>query len=214
MGQKVNPTIFRLANKESGVDWESKWFVSKRDYPKLVVEDLKIREFLEKRLRSAGLVMVKIERLGSTMKVVIVVARPGLVIGRGGKGLEEIKKELSKLVSVPDPEKDMELEVEEFKNADLSAQVVGQRIADQLVRRMPYRRIINQAMNRVMTMGAKGVKIVLKGRINGIEIARKERFQRGQVSLSTLREKIDYAQIPVLTRSGYIGLKVYINRKA
>ncbi len=214
MGHKVNPTVFRLANRESGVDWESKWFVSKKDYPKLVVEDLKIREFLEGRLRSAGLVMIKIERVGGKMKVIIVVARPGLVIGRGGKGLEEIKKALSKLVSVPDPEKDMELEVEEFKNADLSARVVGQRIADQLVRRMPYRRIINQAMNRVMAMGAKGVKIVLKGRINGIEISRKEGFQRGQVSLSTLREKIDYAQIPVLTRSGYIGLKVYINRKA
>ncbi len=213
MGQKVNPIAFRLGSPKIGVDWVSRWFSSKKDYPNLWQEDYQLRRFLEDKLRSAGLAAVEIERFHRKMKITLVVTRPGLVIGRGGKGLEELKRQLVAMIkTISQPGKNLELEVEEYKTPDLSAKVVAERIASQLLRRMPYRRVVNQAMDRIMAAGARGVKIILKGRINGIEIARQEKFYRGQVSLNTLRSQVDYAQRPILTRSGYIGLKVYINR--
>ena len=212
MGQKVNPIGFRLAAWKGPFRWASQWFVSKKEYPKLILEDLKIRRFLEKRLSLAGLVNVKIERLRNQVKITLQVARPGVVIGRGGKGLEELKKQLLLLVGGTKSDKHLEIEVEEVKNADLSAKLVAERIAVQLEKRMPYRRVVNKAMDRVMAAGAEGVKVVLSGRIAGVEIARVEKFSRGRVPLSTLRANIDYAERPALTRSGYVGVKVYINR--
>jgi len=212
MGQKVNPIGFRLAAWKGPFRWASQWFVSKKEYPKLILEDLKIRQFLEKRLSLAGLVNVKIERLRNQIKITLQVARPGVVIGRGGKGLEELKKQLSLLVGEGKGGKNLEIEVEEVRNADLSAKLVAEWIAVQLEKRMPYRRVVNKAMDRVMAAGAKGVKVVLSGRIGGVEIARVEKFYRGPVPLGTIRAKIDYAERPALTRSGYVGVKVYINR--
>lgn len=212
MGQKVNPTGFRLAAWKGPFRWASQWFSKKKDYKKLILEDLKIRQFLESRLSLAGLVNVKIERLRNQMKITLQVARPGVVIGRGGKGLEELKKQLVNLVDIPEPEKNLEIEVEEVKNPDLSAKLVAERIAVQLEKRMPYRRVVNKAMDRVMAAGAEGVKVILSGRIAGIEIGRVEKFSRGRLPLSTLRANVDYAERPALTRSGYVGVKVYINR--
>jgi len=212
MGHKTHPLAFRLAKKDSNLDWESKWFAKKRNYPQLLAEDLKIRQFLKSRLKTGGLISVKIERLNKKMRIILLVSRPGLVIGRGGKGLEELKKSLIKIISIKNTEKNLELEVEEFRNANLSAQIVAQGIVFQLERRFRSRRVANKAMERVMMAGAVGVKIILAGRINGAEISRKEKFSTGKVSLSSLRSEIDYAEIPALTKSGYIGVKVYINR--
>lgn len=212
MGQKTHPIAFRLADNTRRIEWQSQWFASARDYPRLLLEDYRLRKFLEKRLETAGLVLVKIERLTKKMRITLFVSRPGLVIGRGGKGLEELKNELCRLVSLENPQENLEIMVEEVKNPDLSARLVAQRIAFQLEKRAPYRRVVNKAIERVMAAGARGVKIVLKGRIGGIEIARQEKFYAGEVSLSTIRADIDYAEVPALTRSGYIGVKVYINR--
>lgn len=212
MGQKVNPIGFRLEVKESPFKWRSQWFASKRDYKKFILEDQKIRRFLEERLRFAGLVAVRIERLKNQIKVIIQVSRPGVVIGRGGKGLEELKKELIKIISLPKPEKNLEIDVEEVKNAELSARLVAEKIALQLEKRMPYRQVVNRAMETVIAAGALGVKVILSGRIAGVEVARREKFFRGKVPLSSIRADIDFWQKPSLTKSGYIGVKVYINR--
>lgn len=212
MGQKVNPIGFRLGVKGSPFFWKSQWFVGKRDYQKFIIEDLAIREFLDKRLQLAGLIETKIERLKNQVKITIQVSRPGVVIGRGGKGLEELKKQLVKIVSIPEAEKNIEIDVEEVKNPDLSARFVAERIAVQIERRMRYRRVVNKAMDQVMAVGALGVKVVLAGRIAGVEVSRVEKFSRGKVPLSSIRANIDYAERPALTRSGYVGVKVYINR--
>ncbi|MCD6225540.1 30S ribosomal protein S3 [bacterium] len=212
MGQKTHPIAFRLAAKGTNLDWNSKWFSDKKEYSRLLMEDIKIRRFLEERLKTAGLVSIRIERINKKLRIVLIVSRPGLVIGRGGKGLEELKKSLLKIISLENGEKNLELEVEEFKNPDLSARIVAQRIATQLEKRMPARRVVTKAIERVMSAGATGVKVVLSGRINGAEIGRTEKFFAGRVSLSSLRSDIDYAEIPALTRSGYVGVKVYINR--
>lgn len=212
MGQKTHPTAFRLAKGNSNLDWESKWFAKKKDYPGLLVEDFKIRQFIDDKLRQAGIVSTRIERINKKMKIILLVSRPGLVIGRGGSGLEELKKMLVKLVSLENPEKNLELEVEEFRNIDLSARLVAQRIAYQLEKRMPSRKVANKVLERVIASGAVGVKIVISGRVNGAEISRREKYAAGRVSLSSLRSEIDYAELPAATRSGYVGIKVYVNR--
>jgi len=212
MGQKTHPIAFRLAKGNTNLDWESKWFAKKSNYPNLIAEDLKIRRFLTKKIQAAGLVSVKIERMNKKIKIGLLVSRPGLVIGRGGKSLEELKKELLGIISIPEPDKNLEIEVEEFKNPDLSAKLVAQRIVYQLQKRMRSRRVATKTIERVMAAGAVGVKIIISGRVNGVEISRTEKYYLGKVSLSSLRSEVDYAQIPALTRSGYVGVKVYINR--
>ncbi len=212
MGQKTHPIAFRLSDNKAPGGWSSRWFSSKGKYPSMIKEDLEIRNFLEKRLDMAGLMLVQIERLTRKVRITLFVGRPGLVIGRGGKGLEEIKKALCKIVSIESPDKNLEIEVEEVKNQDLSAKLVGQRIVYQLEKRVPFRKVIKRTLERVMMSGAVGAKIVVKGRIDGAEIARRENFSAGKVSLSTIRADIDYAEVPALTKSGYVGIKVYINR--
>ena len=173
------------------------------------------REALFKRLKQAGVGEVIIERSLSAIKITIHVTRPGIVIGRGGTGLEELKREIVKMLGVTKKErnsKKIELKVEPIKDPNLSAYLVAVNIGDQLLRRMPHRRIMKQSVDRVITSGAKGVRIVLSGRIGGAEIGRRERLQSGKVSLSTIRENIDYAEVPALTKSGYVGVKVWINR--
>jgi len=212
MGKKANPLGFRLELKNSPFRWKSQWFASKNNYKNYIIEDKKIRDFLEDRLRFAGLVATKIERLNNQLKLIIQVSRPGVVIGRGGKSLEDLKNGLVKIVAIPEPNKNLEIEVEEVKNSDLSAKLVAEKVASQIERRMPYRRVANKTIDVVMAAGATGVRIVLAGRIGGSEVSRSEKFSKGKVPLSSIRANIDYAERPALTKSGYVGVKVFINR--
>ncbi len=212
MGQKVNPIAYRLQIDESPFRWKSKWYSDKEGYKKLALEDYKIREFLEGKLRYAGLVATKIERLKNKIKIVIQASRPGVVIGRGGSGLREIKDGLVEIVDIDDAEKNIEIEVDEVKNSELSAKLVSERIARGLERGRHYRRTVNKAIEAVREAGAEGVRVVLSGRIAGVEVSRVEKFDWGKVPLGTLRANIDYYHEPALTRSGYVGVKVYINR--
>ncbi len=211
MGQKVNPFGFRLSQVKN---WQSRWFASDpKKYRQNLLEDIKIRRFLMKKLKLAGIVSVQIERSINKMKITIYVSRPGVVIGRGGTGLEQLKKELCQRVSIAEPEKNLEINPVEVKKPELSAQLVAMRIAEQLERRLPHRRVVSKTMERVMGAGANGIKVTLAGRIGGAEIARTEKFAEGKVPLQTLRAEIDYAQVPTLTKSGYIGIKVWIYRE-
>lgn len=207
MGQKINPIIFRLGNLYTA---SSVWFTDRKNFKKTLLEDINIRKFLMDRLKLAGIIGVRIERSINKIKIILQVTRPGVVIGRGGSGLEELKKLLCKKVSLPDPEKNLEVSPEEVKEPDLSAYFVAQKIAEQIEKRMPYRQAIKKSIERSTTAGAKGIKVALSGRIGGAEIARKEKFVSGKIPLQTLRAKIDFADVPALTRSGYVGVKVWI----
>jgi len=212
MGQKVNPFGFRLPLTK---DWKSRWFAAdKNQYQKNLIEDVKIRKFLMAKLKLAGISQVIIERSINKMKVILHVSRPGVVIGRGGSGLETLKRDLCQMVSIDKPEKNLEIEAVEIKSPDLVAFLVANKIVEQLERRFPHRRAVSRAIETVMASGAKGIKIVIAGRINGAEISRTEKFgdkgKTGNVPTQTLRADIDFASVPALTRSGYIGVKVWI----
>ncbi len=210
MGQKVHPKGFRLGKLYS---WSSNWYADARDYQKFVLEDVKLREFLFDKLRLAGITDIQIDRSINTIKITLKVARPGVVIGRGGSGLEELKKLISqKLDSDPKSGKPpkFELNVVEMKSPDLSARLIGLRLADQLIKRYPHRRAIAQALEKTITAGAKGIKIALAGRIAGTEISRTEKYTEGNVPLSTIRSDIDYFEQPALTKFGYVGIKVWV----
>lgn len=208
MGQKIHPVGFRLGISTT---WQSRWFADEREYRKFVLEDLKIRQTLMKKLKPAGISSVEIERSINKLKIIIFVARPGVLIGRGGVGLSELKKFLMKELGIKD-ENSFEIVPMEIKSADLSAYLVAQSIAEQLTKRLPAQRVMNQVKERVMRSGAKGVRIVLSGRIGGAEIARREWKQEGTMPLHTLRADIDFAVYPALTKSGYVGVKVWINK--
>ena len=222
MGQKIHPKGLRLGIVFT---WSSKWYADDRRYKELLLEDTEIRKYMFLKLKTAGIADVVIERSINKMKVIVHVSRPGMVIGRGGSGLEELKHLLEqflvktnqkpKLYQMKKPTKDttkakLELSVEPIKEPNLNAYLVATNIAEQLAKRMPHKRVCNQALERVMGAGAKGVKIALAGRIAGAEIARREKYGTGTVPLSTIREEIDFAAVPSLTKSGYIGVKVWI----
>ena len=209
MGQKINPIGFRLETTKYGPEWQSSWY-AKHNYSKFLLEDKNIRDMLQKRLYSAGIVAIKIERSAKKIKLTLIVSRPGLVIGRGGKELENIKKEIQKIVPTSANKLNIDIQVEEFKQVDLSAKLIAEKIAYQLTKRMPYRRSVLSAMEKSMAAGATGIKIIIGGRINGAEISRREKFSQGKVPLSTIKARIDYHECPSLTRSGYIGVKVYL----
>lgn len=214
MAKKVNPIGFRTGSFK---DWKSRWFVDDKRYQDYLYEDIKIRKHLMERLRIAGISTVEIERLPKSMKLTLTVSRPGVVIGRGGSGLEEIRKELIRIIEKARKgnAKNMriDIDVHEVKNPDTSAQLVASRIASDLERRMPHRRTITRTMDRVMQAGAKGVKVELGGRIGGADIARREKFKEGSVPTQTLRADVDYAQVPALLKRGYVGVKVWIYRE-
>ncbi len=214
MGQKINPIGFRIGNFLS---WKSRWFAENRNYKEYLLEDIEIRKALMNRLKVAGITSVEIERLPKSMVVILVVSRPGVVIGRGGTGLEDLKKFILDLISKIRGRKirdlKIDLRVNEVKNPELSAYLVAGRIASELERRLPQRRVVTKAMERVMSAGALGIKVVLSGRIAGAEIARVEKYHMGSVSTQTLRENVDYAQVPALLKRGYVGVKVYIHKK-
>ncbi len=211
MGQKVNPHVIRLGTVHT---WSSRWF-DERQYKETALEDFHLRKQLMTRLRPAGISKVELERSINSMKIILHVSRPGIVIGRGGTGLEDLKKSIiaffvktRKSKQIPK----LDIRVEPIKDANLEAQLVATNISDQLIRRLPYKRILTSTAERVMNAGAKGVKILLTGRIGGSEIARREKIHVGTVPLSTIRANISYAQFPALTKKGYIGIKVWINK--
>jgi len=210
MGQKVHPTSFRLGNLFS---WKSRWFAKPEEYSDKVLEDYRLRQYLHQKLQNAGLVQVDIERSISKLRIVLHVSRPGVVIGKGGSNLEEVKQEIEKLINAHKAKKELahvDLKVEEVKSPDLSAKLVAERIIGQMIGRYPHRRAVSQALDKVMAAGAKGIKIQLAGRIGGAEISRTEKYFRGSVPTQTLRANIDYFEAPAKTRSGYVGVKVWI----
>jgi len=214
MGQKVNPTGFRVGKFKN---WKSRWCVEDSSFKDLLFEDLKIRDSLKEKVKLAGVESIEIERLSKNMVVILTVSRPGVVIGRGGTGIEDIKKEILRVItevrgSVPRDFK-IDIKVNEVKNSEISAPLVAQRIAFELQRRIPHRRVVTKAIERVMQSGALGIKVVLSGRLGGAEISRTEKFHKGSVPTQTLRENIDYAEIPALLKRGYVGIKVYIHKK-
>jgi small subunit ribosomal protein S3 len=209
MGQKINPVGFRIGLTSEG--WKSRWFADSKKYKEFIAEDLKIRDILMKRLKSAGIAGVEIERSINKVKIIISVARPGILIGRGGTGLTELKKFLMKELKIKQ-DNALEIAPQDLRSPDLSAYLVAQNIAEQLVRRLPAMRVMNQSVDRVMRAGAKGVRVVLSGRIGGAEIARREWKAQGVMPLHTLRSNIDFTSYPALTKSGYVGVKVWINR--
>lgn len=222
MGQKIHPFGFRLGPQYT---WVSRWFADDKRYADLLIQDVILREELAKRLRSAGLAAVEIERSINKIRVILRVSRPGMVIGRGGTGLEDVKKFAEKTLatvakdkklgkSAYDPSKTkVEVVVEPVKEPNLSATIVANNIVDQLIKRMPHKRVCVTTLDRVMTAGANGVKIKLAGRIGGAEISRRETYKAGSIPLSTIREHVEYAEVPALTKSGYVGVKVWIYKK-
>lgn len=211
MGQKVNPHIIRIG---AMYNWSSRWFDEKR-YKDIVLEDYLIRRKLMSRLKIAGISRVEIERSINNLRIIIHVSRPGIVIGRGGTGLEDLKRFISQFFAKQSKGKNMpklDIRVEPVKEPNLEAYLVATNVADQLVRGLPFKRILATTADKVMTAGGKGVKVLLSGRIGGSEIARREKIHVGTVPLSTIREDINYAQVPALTKKGYIGVKVWIHR--
>lgn len=207
MGQKIHPIGFRIG---TSAGWQSRWFASGKEYQKFILEDIKIRAILMKKLKPAGVSNIEIERASSKLKVLIFVARPGVLIGRGGQGLTELKKYLLKELKLKDDA--LEIIPQDTRVGDLSAYLVALNIAEQLSKRLPAQRVMNQAIDRVMRQGAKGVRIVISGRIGGAEIARREWKAAGVMPLHTLRADIDFCVYPALTKSGYVGVKVWINK--
>lgn len=206
MGQKVHPRAFRL-----GViaDWDSKWF-NKTKYQSLLKEDLKIRDFIKKKLSQAAVSRVVIERSARALHVIIHTGRAGVIIGRGGLGAEELKKDVKRIAG-----KDVEvrISIEEVRNSQSDAQLVAQNIAHQLEKRLPFRRVLKQSLEQVtQDKEVKGAKIALSGRLDGSEMSRYEWLTKGRLPLSTLRSNVDYAQGTAFTTYGTIGVKVWVYR--
>lgn len=213
MGQKINPKLLRVGPV---LTWSSRWY-SDKNYKETLLEDFNIRKALLEKLKNSGVSDVEIERSINSIRLIIYVSKPGMVIGRSGSGLEELKVFLHKMLiagkKVKKTQKlDIKIDVEPIKEPNLDAYLVAKNISDQLARRLPHRRVMVQSVERVMGAGAKGVRILLSGRIAGAEIGRREKLQKGTVPLSTIRENIDFASVPSLTKKGYIGIKVWINK--
>ncbi|NLM52862.1 MAG: 30S ribosomal protein S3 [Firmicutes bacterium] len=201
MGQKVSPIGFRI-----GVirDWDAKWYADK-NYTDLLLEDMKIRKEIAKQLGNAGVSRVEIERAANRVRITIHTARPGVVIGKGGAGVEELRKHLEKLT-----DKQVHINIVEIKTPELDAKLVAENIATQLTRRVAFRRAMKQAVFRTMRAGAKGIKVMVSGRLGGAEIARSESYHEGTVPLQTLRADIDYGFAEAHTTYGRLGVKVWI----
>jgi small subunit ribosomal protein S3 len=201
MGQKVNPKGLRLGIIEG---WQSKWFAGK-EFARYIGEDVKIRKFVRSKLQAAGISRVEIERAAARVKVNIFTAKPGLVIGKKGKDIEDLRKELKNLV-----QRDVNLSIVEARKADSDAQLVAEGIAFQLERRVNFRRAMKEAVGRAQRVGAEGIKVRVSGRLNGAEIARTEQYREGRVPLHTLRAEIDYGTAEAQTTYGIIGVKVWV----
>ena len=201
MGQKVNPHGLRVGIVK---DWDAKWYADK-DYAANLHEDVLIRNFLKKTLFIAGISCIEIERINKRIKLTIHTAKPGMVIGRGGAGIEDIRKALKRFT-----DKQIDVNIAEIKQADMDSVLVAENIANQLERRIGFRRAMKQAVGRTMRLGAKGIKIMVSGRLGGAEIARSESYREGSIPLHTLRANIDYGTAEAHTTYGCIGIKVWI----
>lgn len=201
MGQKIHPRGFRIGVTET---WQSRWFAT-REFPRYIGEDIKIRRFVKSKLQAAGISRVEIERAAARVKINIFSAKPGLVIGKKGKDIEDLRKELRALVA-----REVSLNIIEARKADMDAQLVAENIAFQLEKRVNFRRAMKEAVGRALRMGAEGIKVQVGGRLNGAEIARVEKYREGRVPLHTLRADIDYGFAEANTTYGVIGVKTWI----
>lgn len=205
MGQKTHPHGFRLGfNKQ----WSSRWFAKGPDYRRLIHEDLRMKKTIKERYYHAGIANVDVERVGPKIRVIIHTARPGIVIGRGGKEIENLKNHLQEIAK-----KDIYIDIREVDKPELNALLVGESIALQLEKRIAYRRAMRRSVEMAMRMGAKGIKVMCSGRLGGVEIARSEWYLRGQLPLQTLRAAIDYGFTEAFTTYGQIGIKVWVYRE-
>ncbi len=202
MGQKVNPIGFRLGINQ---EWRSKWYGTKRDFGTMLLEDVKIRDIIKKRLNFAAVPRISIERYGKRVRINISSARPGLVIGRKGAEIDKLRDELMDLIG-----REIVLDVTEVKRPEIDAQLVAENVALQLVRRVSFRRAMKRAVGLAMTTGAEGIKINCAGRLGGAEIARSEGYKEGKIPLHTLRADIDYGFAEAHTTYGLVGVKVWI----
>ena len=202
MGQKIHPTGFRLAVSRN---WASRWYASNRDFAGMLAEDIKVREYLKKKLKNASVSRVLIERPAKNARITIYSARPGVVIGKKGEDIENLKRELGKQLGVP-----VAVNIEEVRKPEVDAQLIADSITQQLEKRIMFRRAMKRAMQNAMRLGAQGIKIMSSGRLNGIEIARCEWYREGRVPLHTLRADIDYGTSEAKTTYGVIGVKVWV----
>lgn len=202
MGQKVNPKGIRLGIVK---DWDSKWYANNCDYPKYLLSDIKVREFLFKKLSAASVSRIALERLSNSVKVIIYTARPGIVIGKKGSDIDTLKKVVAKKMGIP-----VHISIEEIKKPEIEARLVAESIAQQLEKRVMYRRAVKRALTNAIRSNAEGIKIMVSGRLNGVEIARSEWYREGRVPLHTFRADVDYAVYRANTQYGVIGIKVWI----
>lgn len=202
MGQKVHPTGFRLGISK---DWTSKWFANSRDFADNLEQDLKVREYLRIKLKQASVSRIQIERPARSAHITIHTARPGMVIGKKGEDIESLRKKLSQMMDVP-----VTVNIEEIRKPELDALLVAESVAQQLERRIMFRRAMKRTVTNAMRIGAQGIKIKVGGRLNGAEIARSEWYREGRVPLHTLRADIDYGTAEANTTYGIIGIKVWI----
>jgi small subunit ribosomal protein S3 len=202
MGQKIHPTGFRLSVSRN---WSSRWYASNRDFAGMLAEDIKVREYLKKKLKNASVSRVLIERPAKNARITIYSARPGVVIGKKGEDIENLKRELGKQLGVP-----VAVNIEEVRKPEIDAQLIADSITQQLEKRIMFRRAMKRAMQNAMRLGAQGIKIMSAGRLNGIEIARTEWYREGRVPLHTLRADIDYGTSEAKTTYGVIGVKVWV----
>jgi len=202
MGQKVNPIGIRLGIVR---DWSSTWYAEKRDFADFLNQDLQIRDFLRRRLANASISQIRISRPARSVQVTIITARPGIVIGKRGEDIERLRADLGRLVGMP-----ASINVEEIRKPELDAQLVAESVAQQLEKRIMFRRAMKRAVGNAMRLGSQGIKIQVGGRLNGAEIARTEWYREGRVPLHTLRADIDYALAEAHTTYGVIGVKVWI----
>jgi len=202
MGQKVHPYGLRVGYI---YDWKSRWFSKRADFPRLLLEDIKIKKYIKKALSSAAVSKVEIERASDKIRILIFTARPGIIIGRRGSEIEKLKDELQSIAG-----KEVTIDIKEIKNANVDAQLVSENIAFQMEKRIPYRRAMKKAVQNALDGGAQGVKIICSGRLAGAEIARRESYRVGKIPSQTLRAEIDYGFAEALTTYGLIGVKVWI----
>lgn len=205
MGQKVNPIGLRIAVNKN---WRSRWFADKKEFSDLLIEDRRIREAVQTRLKDASLSNVFVERYANRVRVTIRTARPGLVIGRKGEDIEKLREQLSKMTK-----KEVYIEIDEVKTPDLDAKLVAENIALQLERRVSFRRAMKRAIQMAMENGAEGIKVMAAGRLGGAELSRSESYKEGKIPLHTLRADIDYGVATARTVAGAIGIKVWICKK-
>lgn len=207
MGQKVNPKIFRTGENQI-YTWSSKWFASKKEFKEYLKQDVQIRNFIKKELRDSSVAKIEIERSRNSVTVIIHTSKPGIIIGRAGAGAEELKKKIKGRFL--DKKINFNLNILEIPNPSLNAEIVLQNMIADIEKRVPFRRVIKQAISRVEKAGAEGVKVIISGRLDGAEIARSETLSWGKVPLHTLRADIDYARGAAQTVYGSVGLKIWI----